>query len=271
MKKIIVGKGKVSNIIKDDNTLVFSKSQCDVTSFRQIDSLIVEYKPDVLINCAAKTNLEYCEENKAEAYEVNTLGAINCLKACEKNNIKLVHISSGCLFDGNNFIATEQTETSPSVWYTRTKDWADSFILNYGYENYLILRPRQLISAISHPSNLISKFLSFDSIPAIDEKNSITCIEDFKLMIEHLLSNNLSGVFNCSNEGVTTPYEISLLIKEMLKPELEVKKVTYENLLEKLPNRRVNTVLSNEKLKSTGFVPRPANLALMWCLKNYEK
>ena len=273
-KKIILGSGKVSKVfysLDKENTIIIPRTECDITRIEEVDRIIEKHRPDVVINCAARTNLEYCEESKSDALCVNTLGPVNVLNSCAKKNIKFVHISSGCLFDGNKVLSTEKSEPSPSVWYTWTKKWADEAILNHFYKDVLILRPRQLVSKVAHPSNLITKFLGFKEISAIDEANSITCIEDLFEMMEHLLDCDSTGIFNCANTEIITPYEISLMIKRQLNPQMSVKKVSYEELLKRMPNRRVNTVLSVEKLISTGYTPRTAKEAVDWCLKNYEE
>jgi len=269
MKKLIFGSGKVASVIKDEDTIIVSHSQCDITDYDSVVHVLKEIQPDVAINCAAKTNLEYCQMNREESYRVNTLGPINLIQAASRPRIKLLHISSGCLFDGNDFISTEETIPSPAVWYTWTKLWADQYIQNYGYENYLILRPRQLISKKPHPTNMITKFSKMSTIPAITEPNSLTCIEDFKLMINHLIDKDETGIFNCCNTGTVSPYDIAEKIKESVNPSLIIEKSSYEDLLKILPNRRVNTILSCEKLIKSGFRPRSASEALGWCIENY--
>ena len=269
--RLIFGKGKVSNIISKNGDVVLSRSDCDITSIRQVKSVLREFNPDVIINCAAKTNLENCQEDKLTSFSSNTSGVLNLVSACSEVGSKLVHISSGCLFDGNQVIATENSIPTPAVWYTWTKTWADQIIENFGYENFLILRPRQLISKTPHPTNMITKFSKMSRIPAIEEDNSLTCIEDFKEMIDHLLLKDERGIFNCCNSGTVTPYEIAERIRDTISPNLVVEKSTYEELLEVLPNRRVNTVLSCDKLISTGYSPRTASDALDWCLENYGK
>lgn len=269
--RLIFGKGKVSHIISKSDDVIFSRGDCDISNHRRVNFIINRVNPDVVINCAAKTSLEYCQDNKLEAYKSNTLGAINILDCCARINVKFVHISSGCLFDGNQTVVDETTSTSPVVWYTRTKDWTDDYIQNFGYENYLILRPRQLISKTPHPSNMITKFANMSRIPAIKEENSLTCIEDFSDMIDHLLSIDASGVFNCNNTGTITPYEIAMRIKETINSNLIVEDISYDKLLDILPNKRVNTILSCDKLIDSGYLPRTANDALDWCLKNYGK
>ena len=90
-------------------------------------------------------------------------------------------------------------------------------------------------------------------------------------MIEHLLDKDAQGIYNCANEGTVTPYEIAIAVKNTIHPDLEVSSSTYEQFLSKLQNKRVNTILNIDKLKSAGFVPRKAKDALAWCLKNYGK
>jgi dTDP-4-dehydrorhamnose reductase len=89
-------------------------------------------------------------------------------------------------------------------------------------------------------------------------------------MIDHLVSQDATGIYNCCNTGTLTPYEIATHVRDYLSPKMKVTKVSYSDLLEKLPNRRVNTILSTQKLEDSGYSPRSALDALTWCLQNYE-
>ena len=127
-----------------------------------------------------------------------------------------------------------------------------------------------MISAIANPTNMLTKFSHYDEIYAHKELNSITCVEDFREMMNLLIKRDERGIFNCCNDGLVTPYDIALGVKKYIHPELVVHEATYEETLKLQPNRRVNTILSNEKLKATGYVPRTAAAALEWALTNYE-
>lgn len=271
MKRLIIGNGKVSQIIRHDDDIVLSRPIVDVRSKESIENAIRLHRPEVVINCAAITNLEQCQDNKQDAYETNTLGSNNVAIACAERGVKLVHISSGCLFDGNERLSTETSSLTPRVWYTWTKAWADQFIESYGYENYLILRPRQLFCKLKYKSNIITKFASMREIRAIKEANSAVAIEDFGNMIDHLLSVNATGIFNCANEGTITPYEMAIGVREHINPELKVDSISYQEFLKTIPNRRVNTIQAIDKLKSTGYHPRHVKDAFNDCLANYGK
>ena len=271
MNRMIFGDGKVSKIIRNENDIIINHSQCDITNYDDVNNIIKKTTSDVIINAVAKTNLEYCQINKLEAYRVNVIGTKNLLISCAENNKKFLHISSGCLFDGNDKIIHEASSASPAVWYTWTKLWADQFIENYGYEKYLILRPRQLISSVEHPTNMLTKFMKMPAIAAIDEQNSLTCIEDLAAMINHLLAFDARGIYNCANSGTVSPYWMAMELKNTISPLMNVSKISYSDFLLTLKNKRVNTILSTDKLEKTGYKNRSAEEAVHWCIKNYKK
>jgi len=267
-KRLIIGDGKVSRIIRKKDDIVLTRGDCDISSLNSVMSAIKGFR-GVVVNCAAKTNLDWCAENMDEAFRVNTLGPINILKACEENGCKLVHISTGCVFDGNDKVVDENDTPNSKVWYSKTKAYADDYIISYGYNPYLILRPRQMISSTADRTNMITKFLSLRSIGCHSEDNSITCTEDFGLMIDHLLKIDAHGVYNCVNDGTISPYEIAEMIRDYLDPTMVVESISYEKMLSMMPEKRVNVIMSTSKLKASGFTPRHARDALTWCLDNY--
>ena len=268
--KLFFGSGKLPTVIGREEDIIISHQECDITNREKVAEYVRLYKPSVVVNAAANTNLENCEDNKHSSFLVNTYGPLNILMACEEIGAKFIHVSSGCLFDGNETISYEDTPPRTSAWYTHTKKWADDLIERYGYDNYLILRPRQMVSALAHPTNMLTKFSQYQEIYAHDQLNSITCVEDFGDMIDHLVKQDERGIFNCCNDGEVTPHEIAIGVKKYIKPSLQVYKADYEFTLTLQRNKRVNTILSNDKLKKTGYIPRNSHEALKWCLENYK-
>jgi len=273
--KLIFGSGKTAQIIKRHDDIIVPHTLCDIEDFKKVGDIISREKGRqntlTVVNCAAKTNLEFCQEEKERTYETNTKGTINILHACARFSCKFVHISSGCIFDGNKEASTEESIPTPSVWYTYTKMWADQYISNFGYEDYLILRPRQMISPTPHPTNMLTKFSAYETLYVHKEENTITWVEELDRAMDHLIKVGAKGIFNCGCEGFLSPYDIALGVKEYIKPQLEVIEATYEHTLSLQPNRRVNTILSLDKLKDTGFFPAEAKDALAQCLENYGK
>jgi dTDP-4-dehydrorhamnose reductase len=137
------------------------------------------------------------------------------------------------------------------------------------YEKLTIIRPRQLISSIPHPTNMLTKFLNLGAGKFIDSKNSVTCIEDMKEMIEHLIAGRHYGVYNLANAGCLSPFEIAEKLK-IIFPKLTIEKISYSDYVKTLKVKRVNTLLDITKLISTGYNPRSADVALQWCIENYS-
>lgn len=272
--KIIIGTGKVANILKDQDDVLLSHKQIEITDINSVESNLANFPVgSIIINTAAKINLEWCESNKKESKEVNVDGAINVAKACQKYDHHLVHIGSGCIFDGmeTEKIYTEVDEPTPASWYAKTKSDADVAIMSLGYDKITVVRPRQLISAVPNPTNMLTKFVNLQNGDFIDSKNSITCIEDMKLMIDHLIDKKHYGIYNLANIGWLSPYQIANKVKSRISSKLAVNKISYEDYLKNVKVKRVNTLLSVNKLISTGFMPRNAMAALEWCLENYRE
>ena len=275
MNKIFIGSGKVCKVLRKKEDLVISHDQIEITNIDSVRSALLDKidKNCVVINTAAKISLEYCEFNKIDSYKSNVIGPINILEICALKSCKLVHLSSGCIFDGNQTASSEDTIPSPACWYSRTKYWADQVLMNYGYDDLLILRPRQLISAFPYFTNMLTKFLDFASdnvLRCIDEENSITCIEDLGLMIDHLLAAGQKGVFNCANTGTISPYSIAMALKK-IKKDIKVEKISYDEYLKNINIKRVNTILDLNKIIGTGYMPRNCFEALDYCIDNYGK
>lgn len=272
--KVIIGSGKVANIIKDPEDTILPHSVIEITNPASVEKQLSKFPSGtVVINTAAKINLEWCETYKDTAHFVNVVGAVNVGKMCQRFGHHLIHISSGCIFDGmeTEKAYTEDDVPTPAAWYTETKTEADNKLLSLGYEKITIVRPRQLISSVPNPTNMLTKFLSIGGGKFIDSKNSLTCIEDMKDMIDHLIRGRHYGVYNLANTGWLSPLEIATKLKNSIAPNLKVESIAYDDYIKNLKVKRVNTLLDVSKLISTGYNPRSATDALDWCIEKYGK
>lgn len=272
--KIIIGSGKVANIIKNAGDMVLPSSFIDVRNISSVSAALSKYPSNtVIVNTAAKINLEWCEMHRGESKDVNVNGAANVAKVCAEHGLHLVHISSGCIFDGmeTEYEYDETDVPSPASWYAHCKAEADKKILSIEYDKITIVRPRQLISPVPNPTNMLTKFLSIKNGNFIDSKNSVTCIEDMKEAIDHLIDKRAYGVYNVANIGTISPYLIADLLRQYVDNSMQVNKVSYEDYVKTLNVKRVNTILKLDKLISTGYVPRSASDAVKWCILNYGK
>jgi dTDP-4-dehydrorhamnose reductase len=232
-------------------------AEADITDKSSVAKVIEDYQPDVVINTAAKTNLEWCSNNKQEAFEVNVLGADNIAQVCDENDIYFIHFSSGCIFqsEDESDVKTEGSEPDPQAYYSWTKVWSENLIPFEKSDNfnYAILRPRQPVSAKVSNKNMLIKMLTFTRY--VDTPNTGTVIEDLMDWTLQIIKKKPTGVIHVANPGWVTPYEIAMLLKEIILPELDPIKITKEELDKMVPNKRVDTVLEMNRLREMGIEP----------------
>jgi len=262
MKMIIFGNGQIGGSYKEyfaSKGWEVSIPLIDITDAAAVAKVLSEEQPEVVINCAARTSLEYCANNKLDSFNSNVLGADNIATACDKLGIYFVHLSSGCIYQSTdeNDAKVETDEPNPAAFYSWTKVWAEELIaFNKSAEfKYMILRPRQPITAsLSHRNTLI-KMLTFTRY--IDIPNSLTVLEDLLEWTEKLITQKATGVFHTANPGWTSPYRIAQVLKQYILPELDPILITRAELDRLTPNKRVDTILNMDRLIAAGIKMKP--------------
>lgn len=99
----------------------FDTILADLTEPQVLDRVVEQAAPDVIINCAAMTEVDYCEAHSEQAHRINSdlPGQIACLAA--RSGAKLLHISTDSVFDGLRGGYCEEDEPNPVNVYARTK------------------------------------------------------------------------------------------------------------------------------------------------------
>ena len=258
---LITGNGQLGgyyrdHYIKKGAEVLNTDSKTDVRNESALMAVVEEFNPDLVIHTAAKTNIDWAEQNKTECFEINTLGSDVVGKICQEKGIYLVFLSSGCVLESKT-AADAQTEAvvpSPLCFYSWTKVWAEEMLMHRARRNglkLLVLRPRQLLSAKVDPRNALTKMLTYTKF--INTPNSCTVVEDLMMVTDALVEKEESGVFNVVNPGVTTPFEIATALKEIIKPEMDFIKISKEELNKMTLAERVDAVLDGTKLRNLGI------------------
>lgn len=259
---LIFGNGQVGNLYLNYFTqegVPAEIARADITDREQVEAAIESFKPTVAINTAAKTNLEYCGNNKLEAFNVNVLGAENIAQICSEKDIYFIHFSSGCIFQSKdeNDAKVETDTPDPQAYYSWTKVWAEQLVpwrKPEGFK-YVILRPRQPISGSLSHKNMLVKMLTFQKW--LETPNTGTVLEDMMQWTKIIIKKKPVGTYHVANPGWMTPYQIGELLKEIINPAMTLEKISKEDLNKIMPNRRVDTVLNVGKLKELGITPKP--------------
>ncbi len=118
-----------------------------------------KFEPNFILNCIAKTNVTYCNNNPQKAFESNVKVPSMILKVIRNSSVKFIHFSSEAVFDGKNAnpLKIETDLPKPKSIYGITKYTADKLIIKS--KNTLIIRLPFLYS-ISNNKNIISRILN---------------------------------------------------------------------------------------------------------------
>ena len=242
----------------------------------QVDSILGNVRPDVVINAAGKTgkpNIDSCETDRARTFLSNVTGPVVLAEACSKRRIYMVHLSSGCIFDGESPSPGGWTEIdvpNPVSCYGRSKVDGDFGLMNSGAK-VLIERIRMPIDSKPYGRNLITKLVKYPQV--IDVVNSVTVVDDLLAATIQLMEQRQTGIFNVTNPVPVRHQEILEWYREFVDPNHSYEMITVEQMYEQglAKARRSNCVLNTKKLKDAGIKLPNAPEAIRNCLREYAK
>jgi dTDP-4-dehydrorhamnose reductase len=232
----------------------------DVMNVPDITDLIMGNVPDVVINCAGKTgrpNIDWCaenEDNMSATRHVNSIAPSILQACCRITGARLVHLSSGCLWEEGEDLKEEVNPVPPS-FYSQTKSEGEAVLQRDGGEAgpNLIIRLRMPFDGSGNQRCLISKLTKYEKVISI--ANSLTYIPDLVDAVHHLIHSGDTGVYNVVNPGPVTGEQILEAYKKHVDPSHEFELVTMDYLLENghCTQGRSNCTLNGDKLAATGF------------------
>lgn len=269
-KILILGKGFIGERLQ--KTLNCRITDAFIKSYQDADRLVKQYRPKIIVNCIGMTgkgNVDDCELDIDGVLMGNSFVPIILAEACLRNNIKLVHISSGCIFNfdykNDKPIKDESEDYFFKLFYSRSKIYAERAIEKLARDyKILIVRIRIPLINEKHPKNLLDKLLKYNKV--IDIPNSVTYIPDFVKAVKHLLNTNSKGVYNVVNKGGLR-YPKLMQVYQKYVPHYKFKVIP----LKKLGLVRTNLILSTARLEKSGFKVRNINSILDECIKEYLK
>ena len=115
----LIASSKGKNRINDHEG--YHYESLDITSRKEIDSIFKTYRPNVVINTAAMTNVDACESDKEGCWKLNVDAVDYLVKASEKHQTHFIHLSTDFVFDGENGPYEETDEPNPLSYYGKSK------------------------------------------------------------------------------------------------------------------------------------------------------
>ena len=228
----------------------------DITDVNAVLKMVEETKPEVIINCAAHTNVDACETQWDLAYKINAIGPRNLSIAASKAGAKMIHVSTDYVFEGNGTRPyTEFDEPNPVSAYGKTKLEGENFVKAFA-DKYFILRTAWLYG---EGKNFVKTMLrlaeTHDEVSVVsDQLGSPTSAVELAKMIHYLEPTENYGVFHATCEGDTNWAEFAEAIFKRAGKNTKVNHVTSEQYAKMNPasaNRPAYSILDNYMLRLT--------------------
>ena len=205
------------------NHYIFTtRNELDVTNVDKINAFFKKHNIELVINCAAYTNVNGSEMDKETANLVNHLAVKNIAQACTEHKSACIHLSTDYVFAGDkNTPYTETDATSPLGAYGQTKLLGES-ALQHSDIDFLILRTSWLYSAFGN--NFVKNILRISKERkelkvVFDQVSTPTYAKDLARFIIFVIENKLyrgrQDVYHFSNEGVCSWYDFAVEILKL--------------------------------------------------------
>lgn len=243
-------------------------SKMDVREYAESKKIIEAYRPHVIINLAALTDLEFCESEQENSWLTNTLGAENLGLVANQLDVPYVYISTAGIFGGEKEFYTDFDTPNPLGYYAKSKYAGECWVRNT-VPKHLVLRAGWMMGGgPTKDKKFINKLYKQlvagkKKLHVVDDKlGTPTYTVDFAKGIKHLLTNEVWGLYNQVCGGSCSRYDVSLELLRLLglDEEVEVEKVTSEFFEEEYYAPRP----ASEKLVNTKLNARGLNIMRDW-------
>lgn len=190
-----------------------------ITDTDAVRVLIQETQPEIVFLPAFRSNVDYCEQNPEETYQINVVGSLNVAKSSQEVGAKLVFYSSDYVFNGKAGPYRETDEPDPICVYGQQKLEVEQQIAQL-MTNYLILRVTVVYGHEAQGKNFVIRLISSlknDQIIRVpeDQVGSPTLVDDLAEASCHLVEAGVTGLFHVAGLDVMSRYEFSLKVAEI--------------------------------------------------------
>ncbi|MGL4450824.1 MAG: dTDP-4-dehydrorhamnose reductase [Sarcina sp.] len=245
--------GKVSERIKNAEVIAVDVDKFNITNELQVKEFIIEEKPDVVINCAAYTNVDKCEECKNIAYEINAVGPKYLAQACEVIGAKFVQVSTDYVFEGTgNIPFTEESKLNPQSEYGRGKLIGEEFTKEFCSKHYIV-RTAWLYGYVGNNFVCTMRNLGAtkESLMVVDDqRGNPTHANDLAYHILKMIETENYGVYHCTGKGECSWYDFASEIMRLSNLDCKVNPCTTEEF-PRPAKRPEYSSLDNKMLRET--------------------
>ena len=247
----------------------------DVIDFQKISEKASKFGPDLIINLAALTNLEYCEKNPEITWKTNALGAENIALISKRLDAAHIYISTAGIFDGQKEYYNDFEQPNPMSIYAKSKYYGE-VIIEKMLDNYFIFRAGWMMGGGYEKDK---KFVNKIFKQILDGKKELFVVNDklgtptytvnFAESMFAIVQTELFGLYNMVCEGSCSRYEVALEFIKLLGLDKDISIKIVDSGFFK--NEYFAPRPDSEKLLNLKLSARGTNYMKDWrkCLEDY--
>lgn len=255
--KGLVGKNLYEKLKEKFGVIALGKEELNVEEKEKVIKTIKEINPEIVIHCAAYTDVDGCETNIKKAYLTNAVGTYNISLISSDINCYLIYISTDFVFDGEKKTPYSEFDLpSPLSIYGKTK-LAGEYYVSHLTKKFLIIRTSKIFG--KNGKNFASRFPILlkekkKFYLTTDIVNSPTYVKDLVNAIEFLIKKQVYGIINICNKGKCSWFEFGKkLIEITRKKDVEIFPVSFYEFKRKKALRPAYSVLDTTLLETFGI------------------
>jgi dTDP-4-dehydrorhamnose reductase len=240
-------------------------NQLDITDRDATLRLVKKIRPNVIVNTAAITNVDYCETHRDVARNVNVDGVNNLADAASENNTRLVQISTDYVFDGMVGHYTEDDTPRPLGYYAQTKLESEKIVSNLS--SYVVARPSVIygwnppetsgtasdsVKPMNFAMFVVDKLKKNEMVRAVrDQYSSPTFADNLAEALLRLAKHRINGVFHTAGRSCLSRYEFAVKLATLFGYSTRLVQPVFSSEFTQVAVRPKNSCLLVEKAEKT--------------------
>ena len=253
MVRELLGRG-----FNKEDILTPTSKEMNLTDKESVHNIVTNFKPDIIVHCAAWTKVDLAEDEKEACLNVNGLGTKYLVEAASMIDSSIIVISSDYVFDGKkDGIYDVNDVRNPQNVYGESKVLAENYALTYGKS--FVVRTSWVFGI--NGGNFVKTMLKLSETKeelsvVSDQVGSPTYTVDLAKFLADLSLTNQYGIYHATNEGFCSWAEFAKYIFETNSKKVRVKDISTKDYSQKA-NRPLNSRLSKECITDIGLEKLP--------------
>lgn len=241
------------------DVLGMGKSELDITNEKKVHHIVSSLKPDIIIHCAAYTQVDKAEAEPDYAYLINGIGTRNITLAAERIGAKLVYISTDYVFDGSATLPYHEfSPVSPINVYGSSKLAGEMMVRDF-HSRFFIVRTSWVfgVKGNNFVKTMIQLSKEKEQLKVVnDQIGSPTYTVDLCNCIMQLVESDKYGIYHVSNSGSCSWFEFAREIFSQTQNNIKLEPCTTEEF-PRPAKRPKYSVLDHMGLRINAFDPMP--------------